>query len=140
VTPTAPASSPGVDPVTETNESRRLWRLPSLIALAAIGLYWLGLGRRHAEDISANPTEVLPFVLAGLCVVAAIGLLAGGLPGRVVAALIAVAGAALALITVLDIAARIIADPSLDAWSFVALFLGIAAGYGLVLVQAIRAR
>jgi hypothetical protein len=140
VTRTAPVSSPGVDLMSETNESRSLWPLPSLIALAAIGLYWLGLGRRHAEDIPGNPTEVLPFVLAGLCVFAAIGLLAGGLPGRVVAALIAVSGAALALITVLDIAARIIADPSLDASGFVVVFLGIAAGYGLVLLRAIRGR
>jgi hypothetical protein len=134
-----------VDPVSETNESRRLWPLPSLIALAAIGLYWLGLGRRHAEDISTNPMEVLPFVLAGLCVVAAIGLLAGGGPGRVVAALVAVVGAAWALSTVLFIAVMSVTDPhgttpSLNEWGFVALYLGIVVGYGLVLVQAIRGR
>jgi hypothetical protein len=138
------ASSPGVDLVNESNESRRRWPPLWLIALAAIGLYWLALGRRHAEDIPGNPIEVLPFVLAGLGVVAALGLLAGGLLGRVVAALIAVAGAAWALLGVLEIAVRIITDSqsttSLNAWGFLAIFLGIAAGYGLVLVRAIRGR
>ena len=135
------ASSPGVHLDNESNERRRRWPPPWLIALAAIGLYWLALGRRHAEHISGNPIEVLPFVLAGLSVVAAIGLLAGGLLGRVVAALIAVAGAAWALFTVLFIAAKTITETtSLNAWGFLAIFLGIAAGYGLVLVRAIRGR
>ncbi|HEX2709367.1 MAG TPA: hypothetical protein VHM68_00815 [Candidatus Deferrimicrobium sp.] len=129
----------------ESNESRRRWPSPWLIALAAIGLYWLALGRRHAEDIAGNPIEILPFVLAGLGVVAAIGLLAGGLLGRVVAALIAIAGAARALFTVLFIVVMTITDPhgttlSLNEWGFVAIYLGIAAGYGLVLVRAIRGR
>ena len=128
----------------ESNESRRRWPSPWLIALAAIELYWLALGRRHAEHIAGSPIEVLPFVLAGLGVVAAIGLLAGGLLGRVVAALIAVAGAARALLAILFIAVMIITDPdsttSLNAWGFLAIFLGIAAGYGLVLVRAIRGR
>ena len=138
------ASSPGVYLVNESNESRRRWPPPWLIALAAIGLYWLALGRRHAEHVSGNPIEVLPFVLAGLSVVAAIGLLAGGPLGRVVSALIAVAGAARALFTVVLVAGMIITDPqsttSLNAWGFLAIFLGIAAGYGLVLVRAIRGR
>jgi hypothetical protein len=134
------ASSPGVHLVDESNEGRRRWPSPWLIALAAIELYWLALGRRHAEDISGNPVEVLPFVLVGLGVVAAIGLVAGGLPGRVVAALVAVAGAAWALLVVLDIAVRITTDPSLNAWGFVVIFVGIAAGYGLVLARAIRGR
>jgi hypothetical protein len=137
-------SSPGVHMVNGPNESRRRLPPPWLMALAAIGLYWLALGGRHAEHISDNPIEVLPFVLAGLSVIAAIGLLAGGMLGRVVAALIAVAGAALALLAVLDIAVRIITDPqlatSLNGWGFLAIFLGIAAGYGLVLVRAIRGR
>jgi hypothetical protein len=140
VTRTGSASSPGVELGNESNESRRRWPPLWLIALAVIGLYWLALGRRHAEDVAGNPIEVLPFVLAGLGVVAAIGLLAGGMLGRVVAALIAAAGAAWALLVILDIAARIITDPSLNAWGFLAIFLGIAAGYGLVLVRAIRGR
>jgi hypothetical protein len=115
-----------------------------LIALAAIGLYWLGLGRRNVEDFSGNPIEVLPFILAGLGVVAAIGLLAGGRLGRVVAAVIAVAGAAWALVLVLFIAGMIVTDAqsatSTNAWGFLAIFLGIAAGYGLVLVRAKRGR
>ena len=134
------ASSPGVDRVNASNETRRRWPPLWLIALAAIGLYWLALGRRHAEDIPGNPIEVLPFILAGLGVVAAIGLLAGGMLGRVVAALIAVAGAAWALLGVLEIAVHITAFTSLNAWGFLAIFLGIAAGYGLVLVRAIRGR
>ena len=126
-------------------ERRRRLPPPWLIALAATGLYWLALGRRHADHISANPTEVVPFVLAGLGVVAAIGLLAGGMLGRVIAALIAVAGAARALFTVLVLAALTNAEsnrttPSLNEWGFVALYLLIAAGYGLVLVRAIRGR
>ncbi len=128
----------------ESNQSRRRWPPLWLIALAAIGLYWLALGRRHVDDIAGNPIEVLPFVLAGLGVVAAIGLLAGGRLGRVVAALIAVAGAAWALITVLFVATMIITEPqsatSPNAWGFLAIFLGIAAGYGLVLVRAIQGR
>jgi hypothetical protein len=144
VTRTQSGSSPGVYLVDEPNESRRRWPSPWLIALAVIGLYWLALGRRHAEDIPGNPFEVLPFVLAGLSVVAAIGLLAGGRLGRVVAALIAVTGAAWALLGVLEIAVRIITDSqsatSLNAWGFLAIFLGIAAGYGLVLHRAIRGR
>lgn len=131
-------------PVDGSNESRRRWPPLWLIALAASGLYWLALGRRHTEDISSNPIEVLPFVLAGLGVVAAIGLLAGGLLGRVVAALIALAGAAWALFTVLFIVVMIVTDSqsttSLNAWGFLAIFLGIAAGYGLVLVRAIQGR
>jgi hypothetical protein len=122
--------------VNESNETGRRWPPLWLIALAGIGLYWLALGRRHVEDISGNPIEALPFVLAGLGVVAAIGLLSGGLLGRVVAALIALAGAAWALFTVLFVAVMIITDAqsatSLSAWGFLAIFLGIAAGYGLV--------
>jgi hypothetical protein len=140
VTRTESGSSPGVYLVDGSNESRRRWSSPWLIVLAAIGLYWLALGRRHAEDISANPFEVLPFVLAGLGVVAAIGLLAGGRLGRVVAALIAVAGAAWALFTVLFIAVKITETTSLNGLGFLAIYLGIAAGYGLVLVRAIRGR
>ena len=138
------AASRGVYRVDGSNESRRRWPPLWLIALAAIGLYWLALGRRHAEDIAGNPIEVLPFVLAGLGVVAAIALLADGPLGRVIAALIAVAGAAWALVTVLFIVVMIITDAqsatSPNAWGFLAIFLGIATGYGLVLVRAIRGR
>ena len=142
----ASASSPEVYLVNESNESRRRWPPPWLIALAAIGLYWLALGLgQPAEEISGNPIEVLPFVLAGLSVVAAIGLLAGGLLGRVVAALIAVTGAARVLLTVLFVAVMATTDShgttlSLTEWGFLAIYLGIAAGYGLVLVRAIRGR
>ena len=124
--------------------NRRRWPPLWLIALFAIALYWLALGRRHVEDIPGNPVEVLPFVLAGLSVVAAIGLFAGGRLGRVVAALIAAAAAAWALLTVLFIAVTIITDPhgttALTDWGFAAIFLAIAAGYGLVLVRSIRGR
>jgi hypothetical protein len=130
--------------VNESTESQRRWPPSWLIGLAAIGLYQLALSGRHAEDISGNPLEVLPFVLAGLGILAAIGLLAGGLVGRVVAALVASAGAAWALLTVLFIATMISTDPqsatSPNAWGFLAIFLGITAGYGLVLARAIRGR
>ena len=138
----------------ESNESRRRWPPPWLIALTAIGLYWLarGLGQ-PAEAISGNPIEILPFVLAGLSVVAAIGLIVGGLLGRVVAALIAVTGAARVLFTALFVAVMTITDPhetsfslthdslvGFPTWIFIALVIGIVAGYGLVLVRAIRGR
>jgi hypothetical protein len=130
--------------VIDSNKSRTRWPSAWLIALAAIGLYQLALGRRHVEDIADNPIEVLPLVLAGLGLVAAIGLLVGGRLGRVVAGLVAVAGTAWALFTILFIAAvmRTGSEPStsLDAWGFLAIFLGIAAGYGLVLARAIRGR
>jgi hypothetical protein len=129
-----------------SNEPRRRWPPPWLIALAAIGLYWLALGLgQPAEEVSGNPTDILPFVFAGLSVVAAIGLLAGGLLGRVVAALIAVTGAARTLFAVLFIAVMYVTDShgstlSLEGWLFLAIYLGLAAGYGLVLVRAIRGR
>ena len=121
------------------------WPPVWLIVLAVIGLYWLALGWRHAEHIPGSPIEVLPFVFAGLSVVAAIGLLGGGMLGRAVASLIAVAGAARALFTVLFIAVMILTEPHgtttpLNEWGFLAIYLGIAAGYGLVLVRAIRGR
>lgn len=122
-------------------------RLPPawLIALALIGLYWLALGRRHAEHISENPTEALPLLFAGLCLVAAIGLLTAGRSGRIIAALVAAAGVAWALVTVGFIVVTIVTRPdatntSPNAWGFLAIYLGIAAGYGLVLRRAIRGR
>ena len=42
------------------------------------------------------------------------------------------------------IAVKIVTEPQVDtllnAWGFLAIYLGIAAGYGLVLVRAIRGR
>lgn len=139
------ASSPGTHPVNGASEHLR--RLPPawLVALVAIGLYWLALGIRHAGDIPGDLFEGRPFVYAGLNVVAAIGLLAGGNRGRVIAVLIAVAGAALALYTVVFIAVKTVTDadaatPSLNEWGFLAIYLGIAAGYVLVLARARRGR
>ena len=131
--------------MSESNESRRRWPPPWLIALAAIGLFWLAWGlRQPAEEVSGNPISILPFALAGLSVVAAIGLLAGGMLGRVVAAMIAIAGGGRVLNTVLFIAAMTIGDShgttSLTDWIFIAVLIGIVAGYGLVLVRAIRGR
>ena len=129
----------------ESNESRRRWPPLWLIALAAIGLYWLALGLgQPAEEVTGNPILILPFALAGLSVVAAIGLLAGGMLGRVVAAMIAIAGGGRVLLAVLFIAAMTIGDShgttSLTDWIFIAVLIGIVAGYGLVLVRAIRGR
>lgn len=139
------ASSPGTYRVNGPGE--RLRRLPPawLVALVAIGLYWIALGIRHAGDIPDNPFEGRPFVFAGLNLVTAIGLLTGGRRGWVVAVLIAVAGAALALYTVAFIAVKTVTDadaatPSLNEWGFLAVYLAIAAGYGLVLIRAKRGR
>ena len=122
-------------------------RLPSawLIALVVIELYWLALGRRHAEHIAESPTEALPFVFAGLGIVAGIGLLAGGRIGRALAGVIAAGGAAWALLTIGFIVVMIVTGPvgasnAENAWGFLAIYLGIAAGYGLVLRRAIRGR
>lgn len=122
-------------------------RLPPawLIALVAIELYWLALGRRHAEHITESPTEALPFVFAGLGVIAAIGLLAGGRPGQVIAGLVAAVGAVWAVIVIGSIVVMIVTGPdgagnASNAWGFLAIYLGIAAGYALILRRAIRGR
>ena len=114
-------------------------------ALVAIELYWLALGRRHAEHIAESPTEAIPFVFAGLGVIAAIGLLVDGRLGRVIAGLVAAGGAAWALVTVGFIVVMVLTGPeptntSPNAWGFLAIYLGIAAGYALVLRRAIRGR
>ena len=126
-------------------ERRR--RLPPgwLIALIVIELYWLALGRRHAEHIAESPTEALPFVFAGLGVVAAIGLLAGGRLGQVIGGLVAAAGTIYALAVVGFLIVMILtsldgASNAANAWGFLAIYLGIAAGYALVLRRAIRGR
>jgi fructose-specific phosphotransferase system IIC component len=132
--------------ISESNESRRRWPPLWLIALGAIALWDLAIGLgQPAEEVSGNPVDITPFVLAGLSVVAAIGLLAGGLLGRVVAAVIAVALAARVLFGVLFVAVMATTDShgtgvALDQWIVVAIWLGIAAGYGLVLLRAIRDR
>lgn len=122
-------------------------RLPPawLIALVAIELYWLALGRRHAEHIAESPTEALPFVFAGLGVIAAIGLFAGGRLGQVIAGLIAAVGVVWAVIVVGFIVVMIVTGPdgvgnASNAWGFLAIYLGIAAGYALILRRAIRGR
>lgn len=130
----------------ESTESRRRWPPLWLIALGAIALWDLAIGLgQPAEEVSGNPVDITPFVLAGLNVVAAIGLLAGGLLGRVVAAVIAVALAARVLFGVFFVAVMATTDShgtgvSLDQWIVVVIWLGIAAGYGLVLLRAIRGR
>jgi hypothetical protein len=131
--------------VSDPIERRR--RLPPgwLIALIVIELYWLALGRRHAEHISESPTEALPFVFAGLGVIAAIGLVADGRFGRVIARVIAAVGVIYALATVGFIVAMILTGldgtgNSANAWGFLAIYLGIAAGYALVLRRAVRGR
>jgi hypothetical protein len=116
-----------------------------LIALVAIELYWLALGRRHAEHIAESPTEALPFVFAGLGVVAAIGLLAGGRFGRAIAGLVAAGAAIYALAVIGFIVVTIITGPDgasnvANAWGFLAIYLGIAAGYALVLRRAVQGR
>ena len=128
---------------------------PWAIALAALGLFWLawglrGLPEQHLDD----PVDLFPFVLAGLSVVAGAGIVAGGLLGRVVAALIAVAGAAPVILVALIMAVWAGTDPhgtsfsltsdsgfgGFPVWTIIALVLGIVVGYGLVFVRAIRGR
>jgi hypothetical protein len=138
-----------------SDESQRRWPAPWAIALAALGLFWFawglrGLPERHLDD----PVDFLPFFLAGLAVVAGIGLVAGGVLGRVVAALIAVAGAAPVILIALIMAVWAGTDPhgtsfsltndsgfgGFPTWTIITLVLGIVVGYGLVFVRAIRGR
>jgi hypothetical protein len=135
----------GVHVVSTLIEWRR--RRPSAwqSALVAIELYWLALGRRHAEHIAESPTEALPFVFAVLGVIAAVGLVAAGRLGRVIAGVVAAGGAIYALAIVGFIVAMIVTAPDgisnpANAWGFLAIYLGIAAGYGLVVRRAIRGR
>lgn len=138
----------------ESHESRRVWPPPWLIALAALGLFWFAYGLRGLPGRNLDdPIALFPFLLAGLSVVAGVGLVAGGLLGRVIAALIAVAGAAPVILVALIMAVWAGTDPhgtsfsltndsgfGFPTWIIIALVLGIVAGYGLVLVRAIRGR
>jgi hypothetical protein len=128
-----------------------------MVALAALGLFWFAYGmyliwvRNVDETFFFRP--YLLFVLAGLNVMAGYGLVRGGLIGRVVAALVALAGATPVILWALIIAVMAVTDPhgtslsltsdsvvGYPTWIFIALVLAIVGGYGLVLVRAIRGR
>jgi hypothetical protein len=143
--------------MSQSHAGRTGWPTPWMVALAALGLFWFAYGmyliwvRNVDETFFFRP--YLLFVLAGLNVMAGYGLVRGGLIGRVVAALVALAGATPVILWALIIAVMAVTDPhgtslsltsdsvvGYPTWIFIALVLAIVGGYGLVLVRAIRGR
>lgn len=138
-------------------ESRRGWPPPWVVALVAFGLFWLAFGMYLLSslepDESPHRTLFIPFVLAGLNVVAGYGLVRGGLIGRAGAALVALAGAAPVIATAFVLAVWAATDPrggdysvtgdtlvGYPAWIFIVFVVAVVAGYGSVLVRAMRGR
>jgi hypothetical protein len=126
-----------------------------MVALAALGLFWLAFGLYSLASLGpdASPpwTLFFTFVLARLTVVAGYGLVRGGLIGRVVAALVAIAGAAPVVAMTLILVIWAATDPhggefsltddalvGFPTWLFIVFVVAIVAGYGSVLVRAIR--
>ena len=141
--------------MSESQERRVRWPAPWLMALTALGLFWFAWGLRgFPEHNLDDPIDFLPFFFAGLAVVAGVGLVTDGRLGRVVAAVIAVAGAAPVVLVALIMAVWAGTDPhgtsfsltndsgfgGFPTWVIIVLVFGIVAGYGLVLVRAIRGR
>jgi hypothetical protein len=130
-----------------------------MIALAGLGLLWFAYGLHslvtwiQAPDESPTFRLVVPFVLAGLHVVAGYGLVAGGSWGRVLAVLVALAGAVPVIAVSFILVLWAATDPhgttfsltsegayGLPTWFFIVLVVTVIAGYGLVLVRAVRGR
>jgi len=128
-----------------------------MLALVALGLFWLvfGLYSRSSVGPDDSPPWTLfaPLVLAGLTVVAGCGLVRGGLIGRAVAALVALTGAAPVIAMTLIVVTWAATDPhggdfsltgdtlvGFPTWLFIVLMVAIVAGYGSVLVRAVRGR
>jgi hypothetical protein len=124
-------------------QSRRDWPPVWMVALVALGLFWLALGLSQRLPV--------PFILAGLCVVAGYGLVRGGLVGRAVAALVALASAAPVIAVTLILGVWVVTDPhgtsptdltvgGVPGWIAIVVVVAIVAGYGSVVVRAIRGR
>jgi hypothetical protein len=127
-----------------------------MLALVVLGLFWLAFGLYSLWSLGPDESSqalFVPFVLAGLTVVAGFGLVRGGLIGRVVAALVAVTGAAPVIAVTLILMIWAATDPhggdfsltgdalvGLPTWLFIVLVVAIVAGYGSVLVRAVRGR
>ena len=136
----------------QSDESRGglppLW----LVALGLLTLFWIFWGGMILGPLFGGSIP-LPILMVGLNVVAAVALLRGGPIGRVVAALIALAGALSVMAPTLLLFLVAASDshgatPSLTqneiagvpAWIYIAIVVAIVAGYGCVLVRAIRGR
>lgn len=141
----------------QLQESRRGWPPPWMIALAALGIFWFAYGMNslanRVPDESPRFLLFVPFVLAGLNVVAGYGLVAGGLWGRVLAVVVALAGAAPVVAVTVILAVWAATDPhgttfsltgdtlvGFPTWIFIVFVVAVVVGYGLVLVRAIRGR
>ena len=126
-----------------------------MLALVALGLFWLAFGLYALSSLGPDDsppwTLFVPFVLAGLTVVAGVGLVRGGLIGRAVAALVALTGAAPVMAMTLVLVTWAVTDPhggdlsltgdalvGLPTWILIVVVVAIVAGYGSVLVRAIR--
>jgi hypothetical protein len=136
----------------QLQESRSGWPRPWMVALAALTLFWIGWGDWLPNPLTGHSIP-FPILLAGLNIVAAVALVWGGLIGRVVAATIALAGAVLAIALALVTFVWAVTDPhgttfsltdetlvGYPTWIYIAIVVAIVAGYGLVLVRAIRGR
>lgn len=143
--------------MSQSHQSRR-GRPPAwMVALVALGLFWFAFVLYSLASLGPDDsppwTLFVPFVLAGLTVVAGYGLLRGGLIGRAVAALVAVSGAAPVIAMTLILVIWAATDPhgadfsltgdalvGLPTWLFIVFVVAIVAGYGSVLVRAVRGR
>jgi len=135
----------------QSDESRRGWPPLWLAALALLTLFWIVGGGMILGPLFGGSIP-LPILMAGLNVVAAAALHWGGLIGRVVAALIALAGALSVIAPTLLLFLWAATDPhgttfsltdeiaGVPAWIYIAIVVAIVAGYGCVLVRAIRGR
>ena len=138
--------------MSQSHAGRTAWPSPWMVALAALGLFWFAYGLYSSQDRNIDdPSLWWPFVQAGLLLVAGYGLVAGGLIGRVLAALVALVGAAPVVAITLILVIWAATDPhggdfsltgdalvGFPTWLFIILVVAVVAGYGLVLVRAIR--
>lgn len=136
------------------HESRRGFPPVWMVALVALGLFWLAFGLYSLWSLGPDESSqalFVPFVLAGLTVVAGFGMVRGGRVGRVVAALVALASAAPVIAVTVFVVAWIVADShgtslthvtvgGVPGWIAIVLVVAIVAGYCSVLVRAIRGR
>ena len=137
--------------MSQSHESRRVRPPLWLVALALLTLFWIVWGGMILRPLFGGSIP-LPILMAGLNVAAAVALLWGGLIGRVVAALIALAGAHSVIAPTPLLFLWAATDPhgttfsltdeiaGVPAWIYIAIVVAIVAGYGCVLVRAIRGR
>ena len=123
-----------------------------LLALALVTLAWIGWGRFPLSPLVGDLVPWWPLLMVGLNVIAAVGLFRGGVTGRVLAAFVALMGVVPVIAGSVVMALWAATDPhgttfsltdevaGLPTWAFAGFVVAIVAGYGLVLIRAIRGR